>query len=87
MSDRATKAPFAPGATMATRAASLCMEEGVVVYPCSGGVDGESGDYLLLMPPFVTSEDDLGADGRADGPGAVPIGASVKATEPTTGGS
>jgi adenosylmethionine-8-amino-7-oxononanoate aminotransferase len=31
----------------------------VVVYPGSGGVDGEAGDYLLLMPPFVAAESDL----------------------------
>jgi adenosylmethionine-8-amino-7-oxononanoate aminotransferase len=32
----------------------------VIVYPCSGGVDGgEAGDYLILAPPFVTSDDDL----------------------------
>ena len=59
VSDRATKKPFPAKASMATRAASLCMEEGVIVYPCSGGVDGESGDYLLLMPPYVTTEEDL----------------------------
>ena len=31
----------------------------MIVYPCSGGVDGEMGDYLLLAPPFVTSDEDL----------------------------
>jgi adenosylmethionine-8-amino-7-oxononanoate aminotransferase len=35
------------------------LDEGVVVYPCAGGVDGESGDFLLLMPPFVTGAGDL----------------------------
>jgi adenosylmethionine-8-amino-7-oxononanoate aminotransferase len=40
-------------------AASYCLEEGVIVYPCAGGIDGESGDYLLVMLPFVTSEDEL----------------------------
>jgi adenosylmethionine-8-amino-7-oxononanoate aminotransferase len=59
VADRATKAPFAPGAAAAYRAASLGLEEGVVVYPGSGGVDGEAGDYLLLMPPFVAGEQDL----------------------------
>jgi hypothetical protein len=60
VADRASKLPFAPQAEMATRAAAYGLEEGVVVYPCSGGVNGDGGDYLLLMPPFVTSEDDLG---------------------------
>jgi adenosylmethionine-8-amino-7-oxononanoate aminotransferase len=59
VADRPSKLPFPPRAGIAARAASYCLEEGVVVYPCSGGIDGESGDYLLLMPPFVTSEYDL----------------------------
>ena len=59
VADRANKAPFPAAAGISARAASYCLEEGVVVYPCAGGVDGESGDYLLLMPPFVTSTDDL----------------------------
>ena len=59
VADRARKLPFPAAAGISARAASYCLDEGVVVYPCSGGVDGESGDYLLLMPPFVTSADDL----------------------------
>ena len=59
VADRATKLPFPPKAAISSRAASYCLEEGVVVYPCAGGVDGDSGDYVLLMPPFVTSEEDL----------------------------
>jgi len=59
VADRATKLPFAPKAAISGRASSYCLDEGVVVYPCAGGVDGDSGDYLLLMPPFVTAEDDL----------------------------
>jgi adenosylmethionine-8-amino-7-oxononanoate aminotransferase len=54
-----TKQPFPPAAAIAARATRLALDEGVIVYPCSGGVDGESGDYLLLAPPFVTSDEDL----------------------------
>ncbi len=59
VADRHTKRPFAASAAMAARATRLALAEGVIVYPCSGGVDGETGDYLLLAPPFVTSDDDL----------------------------
>ena len=59
VADRATRRPFPPSAEMAARATRLALEEGVIVYPCTGGIDGEAGDYLLLAPPFVTSEDDL----------------------------
>jgi hypothetical protein len=60
VADRATKLPFAPQAGISARAAAYGLEEGVIVYPCAGGVNGDAGDYLLLMPPFVTTEDDLG---------------------------
>jgi adenosylmethionine-8-amino-7-oxononanoate aminotransferase len=59
VADRATKSPFAPQAGVANRAAGLGLEEGVIVYPGAGGVDGEAGDYLLLMPPFIAAEPDL----------------------------
>jgi len=59
VADRGTGQPFPAPAGIAARAARLALEEGVIVYPCSGGVDGERGDYLLLAPPFVTSDEDL----------------------------
>ncbi len=59
VADKETKRPFPSKAACSARAARLGLEEGVVVYPCSGGVDGEDGDCLLLMPPFVTTERDL----------------------------
>jgi adenosylmethionine-8-amino-7-oxononanoate aminotransferase len=57
--DRATKTPFPPEAGLASRAAAAALEEGVVVYPGTGGAGGEAGDHLLLMPPFVATESDL----------------------------
>lgn len=59
VADRASRIPFSPQAAMSTRAASYCLDHGVIVYPCAGGIDGEAGDYLLLMPPFVTSVEAL----------------------------
>lgn len=59
VSDRARMRPFPARARTAAAAARCAMDEGVVVYPCSGGVDGEGGDYLLLMPPFVSTPGDL----------------------------
>jgi adenosylmethionine-8-amino-7-oxononanoate aminotransferase len=59
VADAGTREPFPAPAAIAARATRLALDEGVIVYPCSGGVDGESGDYLLLAPPFVTSDEDL----------------------------
>jgi adenosylmethionine-8-amino-7-oxononanoate aminotransferase len=57
--DTGTKQPFPAPAGIAARATRLALDKGVIVYPCSGGVDGEAGDYLILAPPFVSSDDDL----------------------------
>lgn len=59
VADTGTKQPFAASAGIAARATRLALDEGVIVYPCSGGVDGEAGDYLMLAPPFVTSDGEL----------------------------
>ena len=59
VADTGTKRPFPAAAGIAARATRLALDEGVIVYPCSGGVDGEAGDYLILAPPFVSSDNDL----------------------------
>jgi adenosylmethionine-8-amino-7-oxononanoate aminotransferase len=59
VANQAAKATFDAGIGVAQRAASLALDEGVIVYPGNGGVDGEAGDYLLVMPPFVASEAEL----------------------------
>jgi adenosylmethionine-8-amino-7-oxononanoate aminotransferase len=59
VADAGTRQPFPASAGIAARATRLALDEGVIVYPCSGGLDGEAGDYLILAPPFVTSDDEL----------------------------
>jgi len=31
-----------------------------MVYPMGGTIDGQRGDHILLAPPFIASEGDLG---------------------------
>ena len=59
VADKASKRPFPAKQQMSSRATRAAMDEGVIVYPCQGGVDGDAGDYLLLMPPFTSSESEL----------------------------
>ena len=35
------------------------MARGLIVYPMGGTIDGESGDHVLLAPPFVSTTDDI----------------------------
>jgi adenosylmethionine-8-amino-7-oxononanoate aminotransferase len=59
VADRSSRRPFPAASGMAARATSYALAEGLIVYACGGGVDGEQGDYLLLTPPYVISEAEL----------------------------
>jgi adenosylmethionine-8-amino-7-oxononanoate aminotransferase len=59
VADRGTKAPFDPARRVAARLRSAAMEEGLIVYPASGTVDGRHGDHVLVAPPFVIAEDEI----------------------------
>jgi len=36
------------------------MENGLLVYPMGGTIDGRHGDHVLLAPPYVVTQGDLG---------------------------
>lgn len=50
--DRATKRPFAPSLKLHTRIKQQAMAQGLICYPGGGTADGESGDHVLIAPPF-----------------------------------
>ncbi len=58
--DRATKAPFDPALKLHARVKREAMARGLLVYPMGGTIDGCSGDHVLLAPPFIVSEEELG---------------------------
>lgn len=60
VADRETKTPFAASAGVARRIKAAAMAEGLIVYPANGTVDGKSGDHVLIAPPFIISEDEIG---------------------------
>jgi adenosylmethionine-8-amino-7-oxononanoate aminotransferase len=53
--DRATREPFPPSMKLSARFEQLAFERGLIVYPCTGAVEGALGDMILLAPPLVTS--------------------------------
>ena len=63
VADRETKSPFPREAEVGARLSQLCMEEGLIVYPAGGVLDGV-GDYLLMMPAFVTTIEQYEEIGR-----------------------
>ncbi len=60
VSDRDSKEPFRREERFVERLAGLARDEGLLVYPSSGCVDGTAGDSILLGPPFTISDDEIG---------------------------
>jgi adenosylmethionine-8-amino-7-oxononanoate aminotransferase len=53
VADRRTREPFASSLGVSQRVFRACLEEGLVVYPGTGSVDGFRGDHILLAPPYI----------------------------------
>lgn len=59
VADRGTKTPFEPSSGVAGKLKTAAFAEGLICYPMAGTRDGQTGDHLLLAPPFIASEADL----------------------------
>ncbi|MGA7565144.1 MAG: aminotransferase class III-fold pyridoxal phosphate-dependent enzyme [Terriglobales bacterium] len=60
VADKKTKAPFAAEKNFAGLVGNACLRRGVLVYPMQGCMDGVAGDHLLIAPPAVISEEEIG---------------------------
>lgn len=60
VADRASKAPFDPSRKLAARIKAAAFDAGLICYPMSGTIDGRSGDHVLLAPPFILSDAQVG---------------------------
>ena len=56
VADRATKTPFPSESHFAQRVTDAAFEQGLIVYPGHGCVDGVAGDHVMVAPPFVITE-------------------------------
>ncbi len=54
--DRDTKAAFDPTSGIAAKLKSAAFDEGLICYPMSGTIDGQTGDHILLAPPFIIED-------------------------------
>jgi adenosylmethionine-8-amino-7-oxononanoate aminotransferase len=57
--DRATKQPMPRGSRFAERFTAKAFDNGLIVWPNVGHVDGTQGDLVMLAPPFTVSETEL----------------------------
>lgn len=60
VADRNSKAAFDPSLKVAARLKKACFARGLICYPMSGTIDGREGDHVLLAPPFIISDDEMG---------------------------
>ncbi len=58
--DRLQKTPFDPKLRLHARIKREAFSRGLMVYPMGGTVDGRYGVHVLLAPPFITSDAQLG---------------------------
>lgn len=41
------------------RVIERAMQNGLIIYSASGGIDGQAGDCIIVAPPFVISEEEM----------------------------
>ena len=60
VADKDTRAPFPRSARFAERFTAAAQQAGLMVWPNTGHADGTDGDLVVLAPPFIISEDEIG---------------------------
>ncbi|WP_454712554.1 aspartate aminotransferase family protein [Cupriavidus nantongensis] len=59
VADRDSKATLDPALKTHARLKSAAMQNGLLVYPMGGTVDGVHGDHVLFAPPFICTAGDI----------------------------
>jgi adenosylmethionine-8-amino-7-oxononanoate aminotransferase len=57
--DRLTRLPFSAERALSFDIGARAFADGLICYPCSGNVDGKSGDTIIIAPPYNASDAEL----------------------------
>jgi adenosylmethionine-8-amino-7-oxononanoate aminotransferase len=57
--DKESKEPFNPSIKFNGRVVEQCYENGLLVYPGTGTVDGVRGDHIQVAPPLVVNKEEI----------------------------
>jgi adenosylmethionine-8-amino-7-oxononanoate aminotransferase len=57
--DRLRKLPFARERGLSLDIGARAFADGLIIYPCTGNVDGAAGDTLIIAPPYNASDGEL----------------------------
>ncbi len=55
--DKVSKAPFDPSLKVHANIKKTAFQNGLMVYPMGGTIDGVNGDHVLIAPPYIFTED------------------------------
>jgi adenosylmethionine-8-amino-7-oxononanoate aminotransferase len=59
VSDKETKDPFDPAIKYYDKVVEQCYENGLLIYPGIGTIDGVKGDHIQVAPPLITTKDEV----------------------------
>ncbi|QET01885.1 aspartate aminotransferase family protein [Cupriavidus pauculus] len=59
VADRETRATLDPARKVHAKIKSTAMQNGLLIYPMGGTVDGVHGDHVLFAPPFISTANDI----------------------------
>jgi len=57
--EKTTKQPFPPEMKVAAKVTETLMQEGLVVYPGTGMINGVEGDQFMIAPPLIVTREDV----------------------------
>ena len=60
VTDRTSKKPFPTEDRFDQVLKSSAMEQGLICYPMAGTIDGKNGSHVLLAPPFILNDNQIG---------------------------
>jgi adenosylmethionine-8-amino-7-oxononanoate aminotransferase len=58
--DRATRTPYEPGLRITNKVLAAALEHGLFVYPSIGMAGKAGGDGVMVTPPFIINDEDIG---------------------------
>lgn len=79
VADRTTRQPFPRAARITEAVVAAARRDGLLVYSGTGNANGVDGDLILLGPPFVVTDDELGQI-------AEPLATAIEAATRNPGG-
>lgn len=57
--DQKSKQPFPAELKLSQQVAAQALQNGLMIYPGSGSIDGVKGDHVIIAPPFTISESEM----------------------------